>query len=296
VVQVYDPEAARPLDVISPQDTPVGIEIPLGTVEVVRGEPLTDDRMIDPAVAGGGYNKMEYKGVRILSLLGIPEHANAGDVLTLEGLWGLKSYQSGVEFSLEWHKTDQTIIGTSPLDLNALYPLSEWQIDDVWRLPHRVIVPPDAEGSTHIYVRSGDGGIMSVGQTNVTAPERVFEIPEGVTRTAATWENGISLAGYSEDSEGITLYWTVSEPVTSDLRRFAHVVGADGALLDVADGVPADWSRPVTGWLPGEFVADRVALNVLSGQTLRLGFYDARSNERIAAEAGGADYHDVIVR
>ena len=299
VVQVYDPAAARPLDVINAQDTPVGIQIPLGTVEVVRGQALADDRMLDSTGGPGGggvLGTLEFAGVRSLGFSGIPDRANAGDVLTLEGLWGLKSHQSDVSFSLEWQRSDATVVGTSPLDLNAHYPLSEWQVGDVWRLQHRVIVPPDAEGPTHLYVRGGDGSILSIGQTNVTAPERVFELSEGVTRAAAAWENGISLAGYAEDSDGITLYWTVSEPVTADLRRFAHVVGADGALLDVADGVPADWSRPVTGWLPGEFVADRVPLHVLSGQALRLGFYDARTNVRVAVEDGSMDYHDVISR
>lgn len=299
VVQVYDPDAARPLDVISAQDTPVGIEIPLGTIEVVRGETLTDDRMQDvngQPGRGGGLGTLEYAGVRFIALSGIPDRANAGDVLTLEGLWGLKLHEPSVSFSLEWQDADGTAIGTSPLDLNALYPLSEWQINDLWRLQHRVIVPPQADGRTLLALRDGDGSILSIGQMNVTAPERVFVLPDGVTRATATWKNGISLAGYAEDSEGITLYWTVSSPVTVDLRRFAHVVGADDTLIDVADGVPAGWSRPVTGWLPGEFVADRVALNVLSGQTLRLGFYDSRTNERIGSEAGGRDYHDVIER
>jgi hypothetical protein len=294
-VQLFDPEVARPLDIISPQNTPVGIEIPLGTVEVGRAAPPPPP---DNPAPFGGYPRLSLDagGLSLDYFYGLPRTASAGQAIDLAFLWNVRELGPKPDVVLEWRAADtENVYAETPVTIESTLPFDQWQVGDWWYTWQRIFVPPQLEGEL-VVVASAGGVTMFPQRITITAPEHTFELPDGVTRATAEWNNGISLAGYAEDNDGITLYWTTSELVTADLRRFAHVVGADGALIDVADGVPADWGRPVTGWIPGEFVADRVPLNVLSGQTLRLGFYDSRTNERVAVEDGGADYHDVIER
>jgi hypothetical protein len=294
-VQLFDPNAARPLDVISPEDTPIGIEIPLGTVEVVRAEPQPRPENAAP-FPGPPSVSLDAGGLSLDYPYGFPETVAAGQPIDLTFLWNVRELGPKPDVVLEWRALDtEPVLARTPVTIESTFPFEQWQVGDWWYTWQRIFVPPQLEGEV-VVVASANGETMFPQRITVTAPARVFELPDGVTRANAAWDNGISLEGYAEDSDGITLYWTVSEPVTEDLRRFAHIVGADGALVDVADGVPADWTRPVTGWLPSEYVADRVPLHVLSGQSLRLGFYDSRTNERVAVQDGGADYHDVIER
>ncbi|MBU0702890.1 MAG: hypothetical protein KKC18_03405, partial [Chloroflexi bacterium] len=43
---------------------------------------------------------------------------------------------------------------------------------------------------------------------------------------------------------------------------FLHLTGPDGALVAQSDGIPADWTRPTTGWLPGEYITDARVLHI----------------------------------
>jgi len=39
-------------------------------------------------------------------------------------------------------------------------------------------------------------------------------------------------------------------------------LGEDGRIVAQSDGLPADWTRPTTGWLPGEFIRDAHSLTL----------------------------------
>ena len=58
-----------------------------------------------------------------------------------------------------------------------------------------------------------------------------------------------------------------------------------------ADGVPGEWTRPTTGWLPGEYVMDTHTLNLPAELppgplTLRVGLYDPVTGARLMADGG----------
>ena len=53
-----------------------------------------------------------------------------------------------------------------------------------------------------------------------------------------------------------------------------------------SDAVPAEWTRPTTGWLPGEYVLDRHAIilpaDLPAGKyDLVAGLYDPATGERL---------------
>jgi hypothetical protein len=67
------------------------------------------------------------------------------------------------------------------------------------------------------------------------------------------------------------------------LTAFVHLLNADGEIVAQRDHIPADGTRPTTGWLPGEIVADSYRLPLPPGgpYTLAVGLYDAASGMRI---------------
>jgi hypothetical protein len=125
----------------------------------------------------------------------------------------------------------------------------------------------------------------------VTAPDRVFGIPNGLIVSEAIWDNGLTLLGYLLDnSNAVTVVWRAETPHTQPLRRFAHQVDENGQILSVIDGVPVNWTRPVTSWSIGEIILDPVGV-LGEGLTLRLGWYSPRDNVRIGI--GNTDYFDI---
>jgi hypothetical protein len=80
-------------------------------------------------------------------------------------------------------------------------------------------------------------------------------------------------------------------------RVFLHLVGPDGRLLDQSDNIPADWARPTTGWLPGEYITDLHLLTLpgeaTDGQyTVLAGLYSP-AGERLLTPVG-ADATQVL--
>ncbi len=54
--------------------------------------------------------------------------------------------------------------------------------------------------------------------------------------------------------------WPASAPASREHRVSVRLVNRDGAVVVSADRRPAAWTRPTTGWTPGEFVQDRHGL------------------------------------
>jgi len=66
-----------------------------------------------------------------------------------------------------------------------------------------------------------------------------------------------------------------------------------GNILAQSDAVPAGWTRPTTGWLPGEYILDVHTLTLPPelppGQlAFRVGLYDPVTGERLHT-GDGAD-------
>jgi len=154
----------------------------------------------------------------------------------------------------------------------------------------------------------------------VTAPSRTFTPPAvghpvGVTlgnRPDGTWQGVATLVGFDIEPEAVrpgdtltvTLVWRAEAETRTSYRVFLHLRAADGALVAQSDGVPADWSRPTTGWVPGEYIADRRVLSIPPNAppgpyTLSVGLYvvDPRSlmtTERLVT-SDGADVLQIVV-
>ena len=89
----------------------------------------------------------------------------------------------------------------------------------------------------------------------------------------------------------ISLVWRAEREMTISYRVFVHLIDDTGNILAQSDAEPARWTRPTTGWAPGEYVVDTHAVILppeLSTGSLRLrvGLYDPATGTRLATPSG----------
>jgi len=88
----------------------------------------------------------------------------------------------------------------------------------------------------------------------------------------------------------VTLVWRAEVETRISYHVFLHLIGPGGALVAQSDGIPANWTRPTTGWLPGEYITDVHVLTIppdtpAGDYTLYAGLY-VPGGERLAAPDG----------
>jgi hypothetical protein len=91
----------------------------------------------------------------------------------------------------------------------------------------------------------------------------------------------------------VALAWRATQTPEVGYSVFVHVQGADGRVWAQSDAGPANWTRPTTGWLPGEYVLDVHTLTLpgdlpAGDYSLWTGLYDPASGERLPASGPGA--------
>ena len=98
-----------------------------------------------------------------------------------------------------------------------------------------------------------------------------------------------------QSSISITLVWRAEAETHSSYHVFLHLIGPDLALVAQSDGIPANWTRPTTGWLPGEYVTDTHTLTIppdlpAGDYTLSAGLY-LPGGERLTTPDGSDAIH-----
>lgn len=89
----------------------------------------------------------------------------------------------------------------------------------------------------------------------------------------------------------LTLYWRGREGSSpSDYLVFTHLLSGDGRLIAQHDGVPANGTRPTTGWIAGETVVDPHAMifqdTAYTGPArIAVGLYDSATG-RVTTQTG----------
>jgi len=156
------------------------------------------------------------------------------------------------------------------------HPTSAWNAGDVWRGQHFVRLPARLESGEHRWVLrlctaagtacQGAEPEAILGRLQVHAPARIWEAPPLDVETHAPLGDVVTLLGGTfqpdlpalqpGDALTVTLAWRAEAEMDTSYRVFLHLVGPGGTLVAQSDGEPAHWTRPTTGWLPGEVVPD----------------------------------------
>jgi hypothetical protein len=189
---------------------------------------------------------------------------------------------------------------------------SAWHAEEVWRGQYLVRLPAHLESGDYTWALSMEPIHQPTNlpaSIHITAPSRTFSPPPVQYSANFTLGNLATLAGFDlrtaagqafqpaitvrpGDTLTVTLVWRAEQETLTSYHVFLHFLGPDGTLVAQSDGIPAEWSRPTTGWLPGEYVADLRVLIVPPGipagdYTILAGLYDP-DGERLTT-SNGAD-------
>lgn len=147
---------------------------------------------------------------------------------------------------------------------------------------------------------------IPLGEIEILGFQRSMERPAVPTSLEATFSAGIRLLGYALDvpdpvtaSSTITLnlYWEALEDGLpgQDYTVFAQILDPNGRLVGQHDSVPVYGTRPVSGWLAGEFVLDEHPMTFKEPYTgpvqIQVGLYNPATFERLRTENG----HDAVI-
>jgi len=178
------------------------------------------------------------------------------------------------------------------------FPTSAWPDHGRLRGQHAVQLPADLAGGRYRFYLED----YPLGEITITAPERQFTAPPlaravGATFTTADGRPVATLAGPAADPPcfpasqlpcDLPLVWRAESSPPISYHVFVHLVDGAGNILAQSDAVPANWTRPTTGWRPGEYVTDVHTL-VLPAElpggplTVRVGLYDPATGARLMA-------------
>ncbi len=170
------------------------------------------------------------------------------------------------------------------------YPPDYWPVDQSFRGQHVVQLAPDLKSGAYIFKLEG----TELGRLNVSELDRLFDEPGFDSALQANFDNRAELVGITVepsdiDSTGpivVTLVWRGLAEMPVSYRVFVHMVNERGEIVAQSDGVPAEWIRPTTGWIAGEYIVDSHLLDpesLVDGQRyeLRIGLYDPATGARL---------------
>ena len=292
VGEIFDVDSLQIASMLDAQGNAVAPRFSLGTVTVTRPRTpftLSPEHPTLPAfepITLIGYN---------LSL----EGAKAGDTVLLTLYW--KS-ESATAKDYTAHIALLTPDGRSAFGVDlppvAAYPTRQWQPGDEWRGQHRLRLPASlADGEYQLSISlNGEPGAQALGTIRVTAPTRAFARPDVQFEKGASFEGVAALEGYSLKTEGntltVTLVWRATATPDASYSSFVHLSDDTGRIWSQSDSVPANWTRPTTGWLAGEYVVDAHTLTLPGdlppgAYRLLVGLYDPQSATRVPASGVG---------
>lgn len=286
VLRIYDEQqVAAGYDLISPSSRFPAKDLPLATWQVSPGADW-------PAV-----NRVN----------GLPVQAN----ISVRHDLTLIAHNASQDFSTRnGEPIPVTLLwdGSNPLPVLMLAG-TDWEVPipagnqsrDKVTLDWRVIqIPPDASAGD-AELRLPDGTI--IGRYSIEVLPVLFDEPQSDAVVNVEVPGVGVLVGYTAVSDAlisdqrlpVTLVWQASATPDTNYVVFVQLLDARGVLIAQSDTIPAQNSRPTTGWRPGEYIIDRHELkfngNTVPGTAMLIaGMYDAVTGIRVPITPGGEDF------
>ena len=302
---VYREVDLAALEVRDADGTPLGRAAPLCAVELARAAMSGEPRPVDRAAWGLAPLEDGAQGATGLTLAAAGlerDQIPTGEALSVVLEWRNRSAQGLPDLApvLELVRDGQVLASERTAPGDGAYPTDRWapgQIVIEWR---ELFVPPEvAAGPAQVVVRVPGEEPVSLGEVEIVAVVRTFQRPQVQHRFVGTLGNLATLIGYdlpdtvlaAGDDVTLTLHWEALAPSEGPLVAFVHLVSVDGRLIAQHDGAPVHGTRPTTGWVAGEFLADAHTLHwhdpAYTGEAwLHVGLYDPASGQRVPADTG----------
>ena len=288
VLTLFDFATLQPITLLDANGAVVGPTAVLGQITVTEPESQT---FVSDHIRG------LVRNIRLHDYRQDRTEAIPGDQVLLTFLWSRSHLRvvSVEHFDLKLlDENDEEVFNWDlPFTLPD-YPPSEWPAQMV-RGQHLLRLPAGLESGSYQF--EADGLVLD--EIDITAPEREFEAVEMETAVSQTFSQNdtplITLMGLTQSPISnlqlpISLLWRAEAEMSTSYRVFIHLVNADGQILAQADGEPASWSRPTTGWVPGEYILDEHGLTLPPtlppNASLRIGLYNPATGQRLPTEDG----------
>ena len=294
-------------DTLAPAPLPDGrLALDLGTVQLTRPPETPRTERAEVTVLQPQYPlNQSWNGVTLTGVSLDRETAVPGDPFLLTFFWQVdEAPADDAVGQLSLVDGGGTAVFTQTLPpVRADFPTSQWQPGDTWRGQHPFRLPVNLESGDYQWqltwcVNNICEEAVVLGNLAITAPERSFIPPPLDVETNAQFGQFATLLGVNNlpNASRIThhaplqLIWQADAETAVSYRVFVHLLDETGQLVAQSDGEPANWSRPTTGWLPGEIILDEHNLpleNVPSGSyQLHIGLYDPDTGIRLSLANG----------
>jgi hypothetical protein len=225
------------------------------------------------------------------------KEAAPGEPVRVTALWQAQAPEAQNKFTLQLVSAAGAVLLSQEATIASLYPPAQWQTGDRLRSETLLRLPASTPDGLYTWQLSWGDARVNAGQVQVTAPLRSFEMVAVETAVNETFSesNGefTTLLGITLNPEPstVTLVWQAEHETPTSYRVFVHLLGTDGEILSQSDGEPVGWSRPTTGWLPGEILQDSHTLSFPAeppdgALSLRVGLYDPETGQRLPSETG----------
>jgi hypothetical protein len=267
LVKLFDRGTLEPLSVLDAAGQPTAPQLTLGQVTVTAPRnpvPLPDHDRVDVSLGD----------VTLLVADFDRQRAAPGDAVYLDGLWrgaGTATDETPVPVLALRSPAGEAVV-EYPIPQTAVY-----EPGDVWRSQHRLTLPATLESGTYVWTihpaaSDLDAPGRPVGELSVVAPSHVYTAPPLDVALDVPLGDVATLLGASfeptpaeltaGDALTVTLAWRAEATADRSYHVFLHLLDASGGLVAQSDGVPAGWTRPTTGWLPGEVIVEQRVLTL----------------------------------
>ena len=261
VLTVFDRDTLAPLSVLNEQGQPAAPELTLGQVTLTRPrQPTSPDEL--------GIRHHLDVSLGPLTLLGTDfdrDEAAPGDPILLTTFWHSDEQPTAdLTFYLALLSPDGST--AAEYKETRFLPKTPVSTGDTWRSQHLLHLPAHLDTGDHTWRLT----LLPIYQStnlpstiHITTPDRTFTPPPVDIETNTPLGNVATLIGVTQSpSHPITLVWRAEAETHISYHVFLHLIGPDGALVAQSDGIPANWTRPTTGWLPGEYITDTHMLTI----------------------------------
>lgn len=310
---VFDRQTLAPLDVLDDAGQVAAPNLTVGQVTLTRPSRAPDPVDVPMQFRlGAGVGPLVLAGVNLDR-----DEAAPGDPMLVTLFWNavgsalpdLKAHLALVDAN-----GAQASIWELP-PVRAEWPTSRWQPGDLWRGQHMLRLPGRLESGTYawqlqLYEPAGTGSRIpsspvDLGQLQIDAPERLWQVPPLHFSVSAEFGQQATLLGANLEPASaatlslsgepatlkVTLVWQARSEMATSYRVFLHLLTPAGDLLTQSDGEPVNWTRPTSGWAPGEVILDERMLDIPadapSGRySLAAGLYDPDTRDRLALPDG----------
>ncbi len=314
-VGVYRISDGRGLNVLDDNLIPRGVEVVLGTVEVVSPvrQPSMEALAIQYPLLADLTDRQTGFSVRFLGYSMAEGPFTSGQEISLTLFWqALGETEENYIVFIQLQDKGGRLLAAHEGAAGGAYPTERWVSEEFIRDHYTLLVPANVlPGDHHLIIglyRRKEGTRLKVtaGQrrggdhialTEVKVEpgrERDYQRPEVPYPLSIRLGEGVALLGYDLETQQarpggtlrLTLYWQALAPMDKSYTVFVHLLDADEHIQGQIDTPPGLGEWPTTTWVPGEYLRDEYPLIVKAEaqpgrHLIEIGMYDAKSGIRL---------------